>query len=682
LPKIGKSRASKLAKELEKLRREVDEHNYAYHVLDDPKIPDAEYDRLMRRLLEIEQEHPELVTPVSPSQRVGAAAVSEFREAVHEQPMLSLENVFTKEELESFDKRVRDKLGEEGIDTVNVEYVAEPKMDGAAVSLRYVDGVLVRGATRGDGRVGEDVTHNIKTIQSVPLRLRGAAVPAMLEVRGEVFMPLEGFRAFNERAASRGEKMLVNPRNGAAGSLRQLDPKLTAERPLDVFFYAIGDASGWTMPDTHSESLVAMQAFGLKTCPEWAIVEGFLGCLGYYTRISAKRSVLPYEIDGVVYKVNLRDWQRRLGYVARAPRWSVAHKFPAQEEITVVNGVEFQVGRTGALTPVARLEPVFVGGVTVSNATLHNMDEVRRKDVRVGDSVIVRRAGDVIPEVVKVVVDRRPRDARIIEAPTVCPVCGSDVVRIEGEATYRCTGGRMCSAQSVEIIKHFASRRAMDIEGLGAKLIEQLVLEGAVETPADLYDLNADQLAALDRMGEKSAQNVVAAIEKSKATTLSRFLYSLGIREVGEATAASLAAHFGNLEAIMEADTSELEEVADVGPIVAKQVEDYFSSREHKSLIKRLRASGVSWPVETQRRPTADSRFYGKTVVVTGTLSSMTRDEVKDRLRALGAKVASSVSRKTDILIAGENPGSKLEKAREFGVEIVSEAQIGDLGRK
>jgi DNA ligase (NAD+) len=664
-------------REIEELRSAIETHNYAYFVLDEPTIPDVEYDRLMRRLAELEAKHPELITSDSPTQRVGATPIGQFEEVQHDQPMLSLGNAFSEEEVESFDKRVKERLRDEGIEVPSIEYVAEPKLDGAAVNLRYEGGRLVRGATRGDGRTGEDITHNIRTIPSVPLKLVGRDVPELLEVRGEVFMPLAAFRAFNEQAAKRGEKTLLNPRNGAAGSLRQLDPRLTAIRPLDVFFYGIGESKGWQQPSTQSETLELLKTLGLKTCPEWKLVDGFLGCLKYYSSISARRPDLAYEIDGVVYKVNQLDWQRRIGFVARAPRWALAHKFPAKEEVTVVKAIEFQVGRTGALTPVARLEPVFVGGVTVSNATLHNMDEIRRKDVRVGDTVIVRRAGDVIPEVVQVIADRRPKSAKPIAMPRKCPVCGSKVVRAEGEAIYRCTGGRTCSAQNIESLKHFASRRAMDIDGLGEKLIEQLVLEGTVKTPADLYELRKEDLAARERMGEKSAGKLITALEASKGTTLARFLYALGIRDVGEATAAALAAHFGDLESIMSADEQHLEAVPDIGPVIAREIHRYFRDEQNRHLVEALVRTGITWP-ETQPRAQSDSRFRGKTIVITGTLSSMTRDEAKEHLRMLGARVTSSVSKKTDFLVAGENPGSKLDKAKTLGVPVLSERDIGN----
>jgi DNA ligase (NAD+) len=670
---------SRVKKELATLRRELETHNFAYHVLDAPTVPDAEYDRLMRRLQDIEREHPELVTPDSPTQRVGAAKLDAFREVRHAKPMLSLDNVFNDAELDAFDKRVRDRLNDTDIAVERVVYWAEPKLDGAAISLRYENGELVFGATRGDGTTGEDVTHNVRTIRSIPLRLRGSKLPAVFEVRGEVFMPRAGFLEFNKKALERGEKTFVNPRNAAAGSLRQLDPRLTASRPLDAFFYALGEVSAGFAPSSAEQSaIVAMlRDFGLRACPEADLVEGVAGCLEYYSRIGKQRSELPYDIDGVVYKVNRLDWQRELGFVSRAPRWAIAHKFPAQEELTVVRDVEFQVGRTGALTPVARLEPVFVGGVTVSNATLHNMDELQRKDVRVGDTVIVRRAGDVIPEVVAVVVDRRPAGARIVTLPRSCPICGSDVERGEGEAVARCIGGLFCPAQRKEAIRHFASRLALNIEGLGSKVIDQLVDEEIVETPADLYALTADQLADLERLGEKSAQKLVAAIEKSKDTTYARFLYGLGIGNVGEATALALANEFGSLSELVAADEERLQQVPDVGPIVATAIHAFFRERHNLDVIEALQARGVRWPP-----PVAKSReqpLLGKTFVITGSLKTMNRDEAKARLQGLGAKVAGSVSKKTTALIVGAEAGSKLQAAQDLNVEIWSEEQLRSL---
>ena len=667
--------ADAIADEARELRRKIEDYNYAYFVLDEPTVPDVEYDRLMHRLREIEAQHPNLVTPDSPTQRIGGEKLGEFKEVRHSIPMLSLDNAFSDEELESFHKRVLDRLRAAGVEAEDVRYWAEPKLDGAAVSLRYERGELLFGATRGDGATGEDITHNVRTIRSIPLRLRGRP-PDVFEVRGEIFMPKKGFEELNRRARERGEKTFVNPRNAAAGSLRQLDPRLAAERPLDAFFYALGEVSGWSSdPRTQGEIVDRLQELGLRTCPEGKLVAGIPGCLAYYSSIGKKRPELPYDIDGVVYKVNDLGWQERLGFVSKAPRWAIAHKFPAEEELTVVRDIEFQVGRTGAVTPVARLEPVFVGGVTVSNATLHNMHELQRKDIRIGDTVIVRRAGDVIPEVVKVVADRRPRKARMVAMPKRCPVCGSEVVRTEGEVVARCVGGLFCAAQRKEAIRHFASRRAMDIEGLGEKLVNQLVDEGLVRTVADVYDLELEQLVALERMGEKSAQNLIAALEASKSTTLQRFLYALGIREVGEATALALAAHFGSLDALLAADEEQLQEVPDIGPVVAKSVHAFFRERHNRSVIDKLLRKDIHWPAPV-RIDSAKAPLSGKTVVITGTLSTMSRDEAKAKLIALGAKVSGSVSKKTDFVIVGENPGSKLEKAKKLGVETYTERDI------
>ncbi|MEE8093179.1 MAG: NAD-dependent DNA ligase LigA [Gammaproteobacteria bacterium] len=659
-------------KRLIELRETIAQHDFAYFVLDDPVVPDAEYDRLARQLRELETDHPELVTADSPTQRVGIKPISEFSEVRHRVPMLSLDNAFNKDELLEFDRRVQERLKASDIDAQEVEYVAEPKLDGTAVSLRYEDGQLVLAATRGDGSSGEDVTHNVRTIPAVPLRLRGSTIPPVLEARGEVFMPKAGFLAYNQRALEAGDKPFVNPRNAAAGSLRQLDPALTAQRPLDIFFYAVGDHEGWAPPSTHSNVLERLKELGLKTCPEWKKVDGILGCLAYYASIGSKRDDLPYEIDGVVYKVNDFKWQKELGFVSRAPRWAIAHKFPAQEELTVVQNIEFQVGRTGAITPVARLEPIFVGGATVSNATLHNIDELNRKDVRVGDTVIVRRAGDVIPEIVKVVKEWRPAKTRRVRLPKRCPVCKSDVVRVEGEAVSRCIGGLFCRAQRKEAIRHFSSRSAMDIEGLGSKLIDQLVEHELVNHPADLYALTAEQLEGLERMGSKSAANLLEALEKSKGTKFNRFLYALGIREVGEATALALATSFTTLDQLMAADDERLQLVPDVGPIVASHIRAFFHENHNLDVIRQLLASGIEWPVNTTVS-VVNSPVAGKTVVLTGSLASMTRDEAKAHLISLGAKVASSVSKATDIVIVGENPGSKSTKAAALGVTIWEE---------
>lgn len=658
-------------KKVDSLRDQIRYHNYKYHALDDPEIPDAEYDRLMRELQSFEQEFPELITSDSPTQRVGDSPISAFGTVQHELPMLSLGNAFSDEELREFDRRIVDRL-ELQADT-DLTYAAEPKLDGAAVSLLYVDGVLVRGATRGDGTTGEDITHNVRTIESIPLHLLGKGYPSRLEVRGEVFMPKAGFEKYNEKARAADEKTFVNPRNAAAGSLRQLDPKLTAERPLDMYAYSVGIADGGDLPDKHSEIIDQLQEWGIKVCPERRVVRGVEGCLAFYRSLGERRSGLSYEIDGVVYKVDHLDLQKELGFVSRAPRWAIAHKFPAQEELTEVLEVEFQVGRTGAVTPVARLNPVFVGGVTVSNATLHNIDELHRKDVRVGDTVIVRRAGDVIPEVASVILNRRPKGTHQVRLPTECPVCGSHVTRETGEAVARCTGGLYCAAQRAEALKHFVSRRALDIEGLGAKLIEQLVASDRLKTPADIFLLSESELSSLDRMGEKSAANLIGAIEVSKSTTLSRFLFALGIREVGEATAASIAAHYGRLANLIEAKEEELQSVPDVGPVVASRIRDFFSEEHNLEVISKLRKCGVQWPESEPVGGSEDGPLVGKTFVITGTLPTMTRDEAKDFIKALGGKVTGSISKKTDYLVAGEKAGSKLTKANSLEIAILNE---------
>jgi DNA ligase (NAD+) len=658
------------------LRDTIRRYDYAYFVLDDPEVPDAEYDRVLRELRALESEHPSLVTVDSPTQRVGGSPASGFAEVRHEIPMLSLDNAFNEQEVMDFGRRLKERLAKADVSISEIDFAAEPKLDGAAVSLLYEDGILVRGATRGDGHRGEDVTHNIRTIPAVPLHLRGSAIPARLEVRGEVFMPKQGFLEYNRKALERGEKPFVNPRNAAAGSLRQLDPKLAAERPLDAFFYGVGLIEGGELPPRHSEVLGRLQGWGLRICPEWKVVGGILGCLAYYENIQQKRDKLPYEIDGVVYKVDDRHWQELVGFVSRAPRWAIAHKFPAQEELTVINAVEFQVGRTGALTPVARLKPVFVGGVTVSNATLHNMDEIKRKDIRIGDAVIVRRAGDVIPEVVKVIVERRPKDAKRVKLPKRCPECRSDVVRAESEAVARCVGGLYCPAQRKEALRHFASRSAMDIEGLGEKLIDQLVDNKLVETPADLYRLSAEDLQGLDRMGQKSAEKLLAALRKSKSTTLAKFLLALGIRDVGEATAQALSKHFGSLEDLMEATEEDLLEVPDVGPVIAAHVRAFFQEDHNRKVIDDLRNLELAWKTPRRARTVASSPVSGKTIVLTGSLRSMSREKAKARLLELGAKVTSGVSKSTDIVVAGENPGSKLTRATALGIKVLAEDEL------
>ncbi|WP_288589776.1 MULTISPECIES: NAD-dependent DNA ligase LigA [Marinobacter] len=666
-----------IRKRVDSLRATLEDHNYYYYVLDDPRIPDAEYDRLFRELQKLEAEHPELATEDSPTRRVGSSAETSFEEVTHRLPMLSLDNAFSEDELRDFDRRVRDRLGEDGA----IEYVCEPKLDGLAVSLHYENGTLTRAATRGDGYTGEDITANIRTIPSVPLKLRGSGYPDLVEVRGEVYMPRAGFEKLNERLAEQGEKTFVNPRNAAAGSLRQKKSTVTANRPLELCAYSMAVTDETVLPETHWDSLQLVRGWGFRINPEMRKAEGVEACLDAYNELMAKRDSLPYEIDGIVFKVNRLDFQQQLGFVSRAPRWAIAHKFPAQEELTVIEDVEFQVGRTGAVTPVARLKPVFVGGVTVSNATLHNMDEIRRLDVHIGDTVFIRRAGDVIPQVVKVVPEKRPAKAPMVKMPEHCPVCGSDIVQIEGEAVARCSGGLYCPAQRKEAIRHYASRKAMDIEGLGDRLIEVLVDEGMVSTVADLYRLTKFQIASLERMGDKSAANLIAAIDRSRAPALWRFLYALGIREVGEATAKRLAAHFGTLEAISEADEETLQTVPDVGPIVAGHIRSFFDQPHNQETLAALKEAGVTWQ-EEQVLSADEQPLNGQTWVLTGTLSGMTRDQAKEKLEQLGAKVAGSVSKKTACVVAGEAAGSKLAKAEQLGVPVLDEAGLANLLRE
>ena len=669
------------AKRVAWLRDELDRHNYQYYVLDAPTIPDAEYDALFSELQALELEHPELQTPDSPTQRVGGEPLSAFDSVRHRVPMLSLNNGFADEDVLSFDRRCAQGLaraapaaGEQDLFSAAdaVEYACELKFDGLAMSLRYEDGRLVQAATRGDGETGEDVTVNVRTIKAIPLKLRGQA-PAVLEVRGEVFMYRGDFDKLNERQAEAGGKTFVNPRNAAAGSLRQLDPRITAKRPLSFFAYGLGELQGVDRPPTHSVMLDGFAALGLPVCKDRAVVKGAQGLLDFYRDIGQRRDALPYDIDGVVYKVNALAEQERLGFVSRAPRFALAHKFPAQEMTTIVEDIEVQVGRTGAITPVARLKPVFVGGVTVTNATLHNEDEIRRKDVHIGDTVIVRRAGDVIPEVVGVVTERRPADARAFVMPTACPVCGSHIEKLEDEAIARCTGGLICAAQRKQALLHFAQRRAMDIEGLGDKLVEQLVDQGIVRTPADLFKLGVAKLAALERMADKSAANLVAAIDASRETTMNRFIFALGIRHVGEATAKDLARHFGKLDALMAADEAALLEVNDVGPVVAQSIAHFFAEPHNVEVIEQLRAAGVHW-AESEPVAKAPAPLSGKTFVLTGTLPTMSREDAKELLEAAGAKVAGSVSKKTDYVVAGAEAGSKLDKAEALGVPVLDEA--------
>ncbi|MBV7298508.1 NAD-dependent DNA ligase LigA [Enterovibrio paralichthyis] len=657
-----------IQQKLQSLKAQLSYHGHLYYVEDKPELPDAEYDRMMQELLAIEAQHPEWITPDSPSQRVGGQPLSAFEQVRHEIPMLSLDNAFDDSELVAFEKRMRDRLATDSTFT----YSCEPKLDGLAVSLMYENGVLVQAATRGDGSTGENITHNARTIRNVPLLLQGTGWPARLEVRGEVFMPKDGFDALNEKNLKKGEKAFANPRNAAAGSLRQLDPRITATRPLRFYAYSVGVMSE-AFGDSHIGRLEQLKTWGIPLSPEVKKVEGIENVRAYYQDILTRRNELPYEIDGVVIKVDNIDTQVQLGFVARAPRWAIAYKFPAQEEITLLQDVEFQVGRTGAITPVAKLEPVFVGGVTVSNATLHNADEIARLGVKIGDTVVIRRAGDVIPQIVSVVESRRPENARDVTFPAECPVCGSHVERVEGEAVARCTGGLICRAQRKEAIKHFSSRKAMDIDGLGDKIVEQLIEKELISTPADLFKLTAGQVTMLDRMGPKSAQNLVDALSKAKETTLPRFIYSLGIREVGEATAANLANHFFTFDAIRSATEEQLIEVQDVGVIVAKHVVNFFSEEHNKTVIDALIVNGVTWPDIEQKDESEPQPLAGKTVVLTGTLSQMSRNDAKAQLQALGAKVTGSVSAKTDMLIAGEAAGSKLTKAQELGIEILDE---------
>lgn len=657
------------------LTGELNRHIFAYHVQDAPTIPDVEYDKLFRELQELEKAHPEAVSVDSPTCRVGAAPIPEFKQVTHAVPMLSLNNGFSDEDVENFDRRVR-----EGLDAVQAEYATELKFDGLAISLRYENGVFVQAATRGDGATGEDVTANIRTVRAIPLRLHGDGVPAVLEVRGEVLMYKADFVKLNARQREAGQKEFANPRNAAAGSLRQLDSRITSQRSLRFFAYGIGTLEGAAMPDSHSGLLDWYAALGLPVCADRAVVSGAQGLLGFYRGIGQRRASLPYEIDGVVYKVNRVEDQQRLGYVSRAPRFALAHKFPAEEALTQVQDIEVQVGRTGAITPVARLAPVFVGGVTVTNATLHNEDEVRRKDIRIGDTVVVRRAGDVIPEVVAHVPERRVAEAREFVMPASCPVCGSPIVRLEDEAVARCSGGwTHCSAQRKGGLMHFVSRRAIDIEGMGDQLIEQLVDKGLVKTAADLYCLDFDRLCALDRMAAKSARNVLDALEKSKQTTFARFIYSLGIRHVGESTAKALAQHFGGIEALLHAASWEngiqLLEVPDVGPVVARSIADFLSDEENRELVAQLRAAGLTWKEGAHVMASA-SPLSGKTFVITGTLPNLSRDHAASMIEAAGGKVSGSVSKKTAYVVAGMDAGSKLAKAQELGIPLLDEAAL------
>lgn len=661
-----------LQQQIDTLRQDLRRYEYEYHVLDNPTIPDAEYDRLFHRLKALEAAHPELITADSPTQRVGAKPLSGFAQIRHEIPMLSLDNAFSDEEFYVFVKRIEDRLIRL---PEPLTFCCEPKLDGLAVSILYVNGVLTQAATRGDGTTGEDITANIRTIRNIPLQLLMDNPPARLEVRGEVFMPHAGFERLNQQALEKGEKTFANPRNAAAGSLRQLDPKITSKRPLVLNAYGIGIAEGVDLPNTHYDRLQWLKSIGIPVNPEIRLCNGTDEVLDFYRDIQNKRSSLGYDIDGTVLKINDIALQEKLGFISKAPRWAIAYKFPAQEELTRLNDVEFQVGRTGAITPVAKLEPVFVAGVTVSNATLHNGDEIERLDIAIGDTVVIRRAGDVIPQIIGVLHDRRPADARPIIFPKTCPVCDSAIVRIEGEAVARCTGGLFCAAQRKEALKHFVSRKAMDIDGVGGKLIEQLVDCELVHTPADLFKLDLTTLTRLERMGTKSAENALASLEKAKNTTLARFIFALGIREVGEATALNLANHFKTLEALQNADLEALQQVPDVGEVVANRILAFWHEPHNVAVVNDLIAQGVHWEtVETKE--VTENRFKGKTVVLTGTLTQMGRNEAKALLQNMGAKVSGSVSAKTDFVIAGDAAGSKLTKAQELGVTVLTEEEF------
>lgn len=661
---------------IKELREQIEEHNYQYHTLDTPTVPDSEYDRLMQELIGLEAENPDLLTSDSPSQKVGGKPIDGFSQVQHAMSMLSLDNAFKDQQMEDFLRRLGNRLELSEQDLLELTFCAEPKLDGVAVSLRYENGILLQGASRGDGVTGEDITHNVRTIANIPLRLRMKNPSEVFEVRGEVLLPHAGFSQLNEQAKLDGTKLFVNPRNAAAGSMRQLDPTIAASRPLRFYAYGLGIVEGYKLPTSQVARLKLLADLGFNPSPGNRAVQGYLGCLEYHQQLAEKRDSLAFDIDGVVFKVDQIALQERLGFVSRAPRWAIAYKFPAQEELTTLLNVEFQVGRTGAITPVARLEPVFVGGVTVSNATLHNADEIERLGVMIGDTVIIRRAGDVIPKVVNVVLERRPTNAKVINFPTLCPVCDSKVERLETEVVNRCTAGLFCPAQRVEAIKHFASRKAMDIDGLGDKLVEQLVSENLISNPADLFLLKKQQLIDLERFAEKSADNLLLALQTSKKTSFARFLFAVGIREVGEATAASLAQSFGCLANLLKADLEQLIAIDDVGPIVANHILEFIRQPHNQDILQRLLDVGVNFPETTEIADRSGLPLAEETWVVTGTLEKMTRQEVKETLQSLGAKVAGSVSKKTTILVAGAMAGSKLIKAQKFGITILTEDDL------
>lgn len=673
---ISNQAAESLAAQFARLRKQINHHNHIYHTMDSPEIPDAEFDRLFRELKKLEEEHPELITQDSPTQRVGSAPLSAFSQVQHEMPMLSLDNAFGEDDMFDFDRRLRARLQTDDA----IDYVCEPKIDGVAVSLLYENGKLVRGATRGDGSTGEDITANVRTIESIPLGLVGEGFPARLEVRGEVYFAKSGFEKMNAEAEKKGLKIFANPRNAAAGTLRQLDSRETAKRPLTMFAYSIGIVEGGEMPNSQSEILNRLKTWGIRTNELVRPVTGVDACIDYYRELHERRDKLGYEIDGVVFKANLIEDQQKLGMLTRTPRWAIAHKFPAEEGITVLEDVEFQVGRTGAITPVARLKPVQVGGVTISNATLHNMDEVARLDLLIGDTVVIQRAGDVIPKVISVLRDQRPNTTRSINLPSTCPACGADVLREEGEVIARCSGGLQCSAQRKERIRHFASRLALDIEGVGEKMVNQLVDEKLIASPADLYRLTERQLVALERMAPKSANNLLNALEKSKVTTLHRFIYALGIAEVGESTARNLAQFYQGIEALRGASLESLQEVPDVGPIVAKKIEVFFAQDINNQVVDALLERGVTW--EEIVVANSSKALDGQTYVLTGTLTTLTRNEAKARLQSLGAKVSGSISSKTTALVAGDAAGSKLTKAQALDIPVLSEDDLIELLEK
>ena len=661
-----------IEKKLELLRKQIRFHNNLYYVLAEPEISDIEYDSIFNELIVIEKDFPEFITSDSPSQKVGSKPVDYFPSVTHKNPMLSLDNVFNDDDLFSFNSRIQERLK---IDS-DIWYSAELKMDGVAVSIIYENGVLACGATRGDGKIGEDITHNIRTIKGVPLKLLGIGYPKVLEVRGEVFIPKKLFYKFNQNARKKNQKTFVNPRNAASGSLRQLDSRITASRPLDIFIYSVGFFKNGKLPKKHSEILNRLSSWGLKISPESIRVKGVNSCLDYYKKVKEKRKKYPYDIDGVVYKVDDINLQKKLGSLSRSPRWAVAHKFPGQEEVTVIQSIDFQVGRTGTITPVARVKPVFVGGVTVSNVTLHNMDELHRKDIRIGDSVFVRRAGDVIPEVISVLKDKRPENLKPIESPRYCPICHSKTFQLPNEIALRCSGGLLCSAQKAESLKHFLSKKALDVKGFGSKLIEKLVLNNQIETPADLYNLTKKDLLKVERMGDKLADKIISSLEASKKTTLSRFIYSLGVPEVGEVTAVNLVQHFKSLDQIMNSNTDELVQVRDIGGVVANNIFDFFKQEKNKIIIKKLINSGINWKSQHKEKKVISGKLSGKRIVLTGAFSSISRNELKEKVMINGAKVSTSVSSKTDFVVYGKKPGSKLAKAKNFGVPILNEQQF------